>query len=195
MIALQQQGSSDKAHVLTAPVNTLPEMAICKNFCAMLCRERKFKNQQKTPRTLPRRDRHKPCWEHMTRTGKPREHRKCKDCRQQAVAEKQTAVLLAAALGNNDAEMCGNHQVGTAERECHLNLQVDPTNQDHALRGRKWTVSSQRLGHIMMGKDREDANTMHSLIHTAGNPEQMPVVGWQQQERKEFDPVSYAKRQ
>ena len=103
------------------------------------------------------------------------------------LVEKQTAVLLAVALGNNVAEICGNHQVGTAERECHLNLQVDPTNQDHALRGGKWTVSSQRSGHIMMGKDREDAKTMHSLIHTAGNPEQMPVVGWQQQERKEFD--------
>jgi len=113
----------------------------------VLCRERKFKNQQETaemPRTLPQRDRHKLCWEHMTRTGKPQEYRKCKDCRQQAVAEKQTAVLLAAALGNNDAEMCGNHQVGTEERECHLDLQVDPTNQDHALHGGKWTVSHSR---------------------------------------------------
>ena len=114
------------------------------------------------------------------------------------LVEKQTAVLLAAALGNNVAEMCGNHQAiirWEQQKECHLNLQVDPTNQDDALRGGKWTVSSQRSGHIMMGKDRQGVKTMHSLIHTASNPEQMPVVGWQQQERKEFDPVSYAKRQ
>jgi hypothetical protein len=37
MIALQQQGSSDKAHVLTAPVITLPEMAICKNVGDVCC--------------------------------------------------------------------------------------------------------------------------------------------------------------
>ena len=110
------------------------------------------------------------------------------------MAETPSAVLLAAALENNDAEMCDNHQVGTAERECHPDLQVDPTNQDHALHGGKWNVSSQRSGHIMMGKDREDANTMHSLIHKASNPEQMPVVGWQQHERKENDPVSLPHR-
>jgi hypothetical protein len=40
MIALQQQGSSDKAHVLTAPVITLPEMAICKNVGDVCCAEK-----------------------------------------------------------------------------------------------------------------------------------------------------------
>ena len=67
----------------------------------------------------------------------------------QAQSLQQTAVLLAAALGNNVAEMCGNHQAiirWEQQKECHLNLQVDPTNQDDALRGGKWTVSSRGRG-------------------------------------------------